>query len=73
LSKIDWEDFTEYAPAILTTVMMAFTFSIANGIAIGFITYTVLKVGTGKSDQVSKGVWALTALFVAKFIFLTQH
>ena len=73
LSKIDWDDFTEFAPAILTTVMMAFTFSIANGIAIGFITYTVLKVGTGKSDQVSKGVWALTALFVAKFIFLTQH
>jgi len=70
LSKIDWDDFTEFAPAILTTVMMAFTFSIANGIAIGFITYTVLKVGTGKSDQVSKGVWALTALFVAKFIFL---
>ena len=70
LSKIDWDDFTEFAPAILTTVMMAFTFSIANGIAIGFITYTVLKVGTGKSDQVSKGVWALTALFVAKFVFL---
>ncbi len=70
LAKIDWEDLTEYAPAVCTTVMMAFTFSIANGIAFGFITYTVLKVGTGKSDQVSKGVWALTALFIAKFAFL---
>ncbi len=70
LSKIDWEDLTEFAPAIMTTIMMAFTFSIANGIAIGFITYTVLKVGTGKSSQVSKGVWALTVLFAAKFIFL---
>ncbi len=70
LAKIDWEDLTEYVPAVCTTVMMAFTFSIANGIAFGFITYTVLKVGTGKSDQVSKGVWALTALFIAKFAFL---
>lgn len=70
LKSLDWDDLTEYAPAICTTVMMAFTFSIANGIAFGFITYTVLKVGTGKSNQVSNGVWALTALFVAKFMFL---
>jgi AGZA family xanthine/uracil permease-like MFS transporter len=70
LKAIDWDDLTEYAPAVCTTVMMAFTFSIANGIAFGFITYTILKVGTGKSSQVSNGVWALTALFVAKFIFL---
>jgi len=70
LRGLDWDDLTEYAPAVCTTVMMAFTFSIANGIAFGFITYTVLKVGSGKSSQVSKGVWALTALFVAKFIFL---
>ncbi|MCP4991928.1 MAG: NCS2 family permease [Colwellia sp.] len=70
LRGLDWDDLTEYAPAVCTTVMMAFTFSIANGIAFGFITYTVLKVGSGKSSQVSNGVWALTALFVAKFIFL---
>ncbi|AAZ24946.1 MULTISPECIES: NCS2 family permease [Colwellia] len=70
LRGLDWDDLTEYAPAVCTTVMMAFTFSIANGIAFGFITYTVLKVGAGKSSQVSNGVWALTVLFVAKFIFL---
>ena len=70
LRGLDWDDLTEYAPAVCTTVMMAFTFSIANGIAFGFITYTDLKVGAGKSSQVSNGVWALTALFVAKFIFL---
>ncbi len=70
LKGLDWDDLTEYAPAVCTTVMMAFTFSIANGIAFGFITYTVLKVGAGKSDQISAGVWALTALFIAKFIFL---
>ena len=70
LKGLDWEDLTEYAPAVCTTVMMAFTFSIANGIAFGFITYTCLKVGSGKADQVTKGVWLLTALFIAKFVFL---
>jgi len=71
LKGLDWDDLTEYAPAVCTTVMMAFTFSIANGIAFGFITYTVLKVGSGKHKEISNGVWALTALFIAKFIFLT--
>ncbi|MFT5757112.1 MAG: AGZA family xanthine/uracil permease-like MFS transporter [Alteromonadaceae bacterium] len=70
LRGLDWDDLTEYAPAVCTTVMMAFTFSIANGIAFGFITYTVLKVGAGKSKDISKGVWALTVLFFVKFIFL---
>ena len=70
LRGLDWDDLTEYAPAVCTTIMMAFTFSIANGIAFGFITYTVLKVGTGKFSEISKGIWALTALFVAKFIFI---
>lgn len=70
LAAIDWEDMTEFAPAIMTTIMMPLTFSIANGIAVGFITYTALKFFTGKSSQISNGVWALTALFVAKFIFL---
>ena len=70
LKKIDWNDLTEYAPAVVTTVMMAFTFSMANGIAIGFLTYTILKVGGGKANEVSAGVWALTVLFIAKFIFL---
>jgi AGZA family xanthine/uracil permease-like MFS transporter len=70
LKGIDWEDLTEYAPAISTSVMMALTFSIANGIAFGFITYTVLKVGAGKHKEISNGVWALTVLFIAKFMFL---
>ena len=72
LKGLDWDDLTEYAPAVCTTVMMAFTFSISNGIAFGFITYTVLKLGAGKSNEISGGVWALTVLFIAKFMFL-QH
>ena len=72
LKGLNWDDLTDYAPAVCTTVMMAFTFSIANGIAFGFITYTVLKVGTNKTNEISTGVWALTALFIAKFIFLSH-
>ncbi|MFT5707192.1 MAG: AGZA family xanthine/uracil permease-like MFS transporter [Oceanospirillaceae bacterium] len=70
LKGLDWDDLTEYAPAVCTTVIMAFTFSIADGIAFGLITYTVLKVGAGKFNDISGLVWALTALFIAKFIFL---
>ena len=70
LAKIEWDDLTEVAPAVITTVMMALTFSIANGIAIGFVTYTALKAGTGKFDQISNGVWVITVLCIAKFIFL---
>ena len=72
LAHIDWDDLTEVAPAVVTTVMMAFTFSIANGIAIGFVTYKALKAGTGKIDQISKGVWMITVLCIAKFIFLSH-
>lgn len=70
LAKIDWEDMTEFTPAILTTIMMPLTFSIANGIAVGFVSYTALKLCTGKAASISAGVWALTAIFIAKFIFL---
>lgn len=70
LRAVDWDDFTEFAPAIATTIMMSLTFSIANGIAFGFVTYTVLKLGAGRKNEISNGVWALTALFIAKFIFL---
>lgn len=70
LKGVSWDDMTEYAPAVCTTVMMPFTFSIADGIAFGFITYTVLKLGAGKRDEISYGIWTLTALFIAKFIFL---
>ncbi len=70
LAAIDWDDLTEYAPALMTTIMMPLTFSIANGIAVGFVTYTFMKVSTGKAASISNGVWALTAIFVAKFIFL---
>ncbi|MCT7654009.1 hypothetical protein MBH78_02890 [Oceanimonas sp. NS1] len=70
LANIDWQDYTEMAPAALTALMMPLTFSIANGIAMGFVAYAVLKVATGQANKVSVGVYVLSAIFVAKFIYM---
>jgi AGZA family xanthine/uracil permease-like MFS transporter len=50
--------------------MIPLTFSIANGIALGFISYVVLKIGSGKVALISAGAWFLTLVFLSKFIFL---
>ncbi|MGE3969362.1 MAG: NCS2 family permease, partial [Dongiaceae bacterium] len=52
LTEIDWEDVTEYAPAVVTALAMPFTFSIANGIAFGFITYAAVKLLSGRWQQI---------------------
>lgn len=70
LSSIDWEDITESAPAIIAAVMMPLSFSIANGIALGFISYAVIKVLSGRYREVSLSVYVLALVFVAKFVFL---
>ncbi|MEZ9232958.1 NCS2 family permease [Vibrio amylolyticus] len=70
MQHVDWKDFTNGAPAAMTALMMPLTFSIANGIALGFITYTVLKVATGKTKDVSISMYVLTAIFVAKLVYI---
>lgn len=70
MQHIDWKDFTNGAPAAITALMMPLTFSIANGIALGFITYTVLKLATGKTKDVSISMYFLAAIFVAKLVFI---
>jgi AGZA family xanthine/uracil permease-like MFS transporter len=67
LSEIDWEDITEYAPAVVTAVMMPLTYSIATGIGLGFITYAVIKIISGKLGEASPAVLVLAALFALKF------
>ena len=73
LSEIDWEDVTEAAPAVLTALAMPFTYSIANGLAFGFISYAVVKLLTGKASQVHAATWIVAALFVIKFAFFGGH
>jgi AGZA family xanthine/uracil permease-like MFS transporter len=69
LKSINWDDITEAAPVVLIAIMMPLTFSIANGISIGFIAYAVIKVMSGKAKELSASVWFLAALFLLKLIF----
>ncbi|KZX57085.1 guanine permease [Halioglobus sp. HI00S01] len=70
LKGLNWDDATELLPALLTTIMIPLSFSIANGIAVGFITYVAVKVIVGRTDEVSFGAWFLAAIFLAKFAFV---
>ena len=70
LKFVNWDDITEAIPVSIVLLMTPLTFSIADGIALGFISYTTVKLLCDKRDQISISVWALSALFVIKFIFL---
>jgi AGZA family xanthine/uracil permease-like MFS transporter len=67
LSEIDWDDITEYAPAVVTAITMPLTYSIATGIGLGFITYTLAKLIGGKIKDASPAVIVLAVLFAIKF------
>lgn len=69
ITHIDWDDITEAAPAFLTIVFMPFTYSIADGIAMGFISYALIKLFTGKAATVPYMVWIIALLWVFKFVF----
>ncbi|WP_298440544.1 NCS2 family permease [uncultured Ferrimonas sp.] len=69
LTQVDWDDITEAAPVVVTTILMPLTFSIAHGIAIGFITYAAIKLFSGKVKEISPAVAVLALLFMAKFAF----
>ncbi len=64
------DDATDSIPAIVTAIMMPLTFSVADGIALGFITYVMLRAGTGKHREISVSLWALCVIFIARFVFL---
>ena len=70
VERLDWSDFSEIIPSLIIIIMIPLTFSIANGIAIGFITYTLIKLTTNKHKEISSSAWFLTLIFIAKFIFL---
>ena len=66
-SELDWNDVTEYAPAVVTALMMPLTFSIANGIAFGFITYAAVKLLAGRWRETNPSILVLAAIFIAKY------
>ncbi len=69
-AEIQWSDAETAIPAFLTIVTIPLSFSIANGLAFGFIAYTLLKVARGKGAQVGWLVYLLTTLFIVRFIYL---
>ncbi len=71
IREIDWDDMAVAIPAFLTVFMIPLTFSIAEGLSIGFITYPLLKAFQGKAHEVSLGTWIIAGIFVARFIFMT--
>ena len=68
LTNIDWSDLTESAPAVVVALVMPLTYSIANGIVLGFITYTAVKFLSGRRAEISLSVWVLAAVFVLKLM-----
>lgn len=72
LVEVEWEEITEAAPAALTALMMPFTYSIANGLAFGFISYAVLKTATGRARDVHPATWLVAALFVIRFAMVSE-
>jgi AGZA family xanthine/uracil permease-like MFS transporter len=67
LAEIEWEDITEYAPAVVTAVTMPLTYSIATGIGLGFITYALAKLIAGRFQEAKPAVLVLAVIFAAKF------
>ena len=70
LQDIDWSDLTESAPVAVVLLLTPLTYSIADGITLGFITYTAVKSLTGKFAQISFAVWVLTLILLVKLILM---
>ncbi|MCF1427608.1 MAG: NCS2 family permease [Shewanella sp.] len=69
LVHVEWEDLTEAAPVVVVCVLMPLTYSIATGIAFGFIAYAAIKLASGRYRDLTAGVVVMAVLFIAKFAF----
>ena len=70
LTELNWDDTTEAVPATVTALMMPFTYSIANGLAFGFISHALIKLFTGRGREVHWMVWVIGGVFMFKFIYM---
>lgn len=69
LKLINWDEMSDAIPVSVVLLMTPLTFSIAHGIALGFISYTAVKLACNKANEISISVWVLTVLFIVKFAF----
>ena len=67
ITEIDWDKFHIALPSFLTIVVMPFTYSIANGIGVGFIAFTLMSLFAGKAREIHWIMWLISALFVVFF------
>ena len=70
LEKLEWSNQSELIPALITVSMIPLSFSIADGIALGFMSYVIIKVFTGQRDQVTTAAWFLAGLFALRYVFI---
>ena len=70
LTELDWNDLTESAPAVCCVTVMAFTFSIADGIAFGVLGHVALKLLTGQTHRIGWPMAAIAGLFLARYLWL---
>ncbi len=70
MASIEWRDFSEASPAFINMLAMPLTFSIATGLSLGLISYTVAKVAAGKYREINALVWILTVLFILRYVYL---
>ena len=70
IAHVDWADFSEAVPAFITMLATPLTFSIATGLSLGLISYTVVKIAAGKIREINVLVWILTVLFILRYIYL---
>ena len=70
LAHANWDDVTEAAPVLIAALAMPLTYSIANGIALGFISFTLIKLLSGRRSDLNPAVVLLSVLFILKFLFL---
>jgi AGZA family xanthine/uracil permease-like MFS transporter len=70
VARVHWDDFSEAFPAFLTLIATPLTFSIATGLSLGMLSFTFIKVGTGRYREVSPLIWILSALFLLRYAFL---
>jgi AGZA family xanthine/uracil permease-like MFS transporter len=70
IAHVDWGDFSEAVPAFITILATPLTFSIATGLSLGLISYTVVKIAAGKVREINVLVWILTVLFILRYIYL---
>ena len=70
LASVEWGDITESGPAVITAIAMPLSFSIADGIGLGFISYILIKMFRGRARECSLAAYAIGMIFVLKYLFL---